>query len=185
MLLSRRSFTVLVTGFAAISAGGIPAFASVSTRENGFDTFRGLSQARHHELVRGYVEQNIDGFDGAMWAGRMARNYLSVVPAALKSGASSFDDVKRAFSIEFLVSAQRDERLPVPMRNRLRSTISVIPAYDEAKGTEQDEIFHDHLNFMFSGFDKMLSELSAGYPGSTLDMVNGAFDWARASVLQV
>lgn len=185
MLLNRRSFTVLATGIVACGAAGVPVLASPLPRADAFETFRGLTQAGHHELVCGYVRQNMAGFDGPMWAGRMAQNYLSVLPAALASGASSFEEVKRAFSLDFLVSAQRDERLPAHMRSRLRSAISVIPAYDEAKGTEQSEIFHDHLNFMFSGFGRMFFELSVGYPGSACDMAKGAFAWERTSQLLV
>ncbi|WP_171049027.1 hypothetical protein [Rhizobium sp. MHM7A] len=183
MLLNRRSFTVLSTAMVTCVAAGIRAVASPLRQEDAFETFRRLSQDAHLELVSGFVRQNMAGSDGPMWTGRMSQNYISVLPAALASGASSFDEVKRAFSLDFLVSAQRDERVPAFMRNRLRSAISVIPAYDEAKGTEQGEIFHDHLNFMFSGFGRMISELSVGYPGSARDMANGVFDWERTSEL--
>ncbi len=111
------------------------------------------------------------------------QNYASVVPAALASGASSFSEVARAFSLEFLLAAQQDESLPAYMRSRLRGTVSVIPAYDEANGFRQSEIFHEHLNFMFRNFNQLFAELAVGYPGSSRDMRTGAFDWTKTSGL--
>jgi hypothetical protein len=183
MLLTRRSFAALTTGAVACTAFGAPAISSPSREYGDFETFRRLSQEQHFELVGGYVRQNMQRFDGAMWSGRMVQNYASVLPAALASGASSFAEVERAFSLDFLISAEKDERLPVYMRSRLRAAVSVIPSYDDTKGTEQSEIFHDHLNYMFRNFNQLFAELALGYPGSSRDMSNGAFDWSRTSHL--
>lgn len=183
MPVTRRTFGALATGALALTAFGAPCF-SFSIKEYGdFETFRGLSQDKHFELVGGFVRENMQRFDGAMWSGRMMQNYASVVPAALASEASSFSEVARAFSLEFLLAAQQDESLPAYMRSRLEGAVGAIPAYDEAKGNDQSEIFHDHLNFMFRNFDRLFAELTIGYPGAARDMRNGNFDWTRTARL--
>jgi hypothetical protein len=179
MLVNRRAFGFLGVGLVACAAGNSPAFASPSSGMGSFSVFRGLSKSGHQDLIGGYFDHNIDGFDGPMWRGRMSQNYYAVVPSAMALGASNFEDMQSAFSVDFMVNAQTDQTLPIHLRNRLRSAMSVIPAFDEGAGAMQKPVFNEHLNYLVSGFVRMLSQVKEGYLGSNLDLSNGRFQWDR------
>lgn len=178
MNLNRRAFGFLGLGVVACAAGTSPVLAS-SSGKGSFNIYRGLNKSRHGELIGGYFDHNIDGLDGPMWRGRMTQNYFAVVPSAFALGASSFEDVQKAFSVDFMVNAQADQALPPHLKRRLFSAMSVLPAFDENKGTHQKPIFNEQMTYLVSGFKRMLSQVREGYPGSDLDLLNGRFQWER------
>lgn len=179
MILNRRAFGFLGVGVVACATGSFPSLASPSSAMGSFRVFQGLSEPRHQDLIRGYFNHNIDGFDGPMWRGKMSQNYFAVVPAALALGVSNFEDMQSAFSVEFMVNAQTNQTIPVHLRNRMRAAISVIPSFDENKGTTQEPVFNEHLTYLVSGFVRLFAQVKEGYLGSNLDMVNGRFQWDR------
>jgi hypothetical protein len=179
-MITRRSILALAGSVGAAIA--FPWQASAATETSAFEAFSDLSDSGRGRLVTDYRRHYDDDIGIGMWGGRFQQNFAAVVPAALALGASDFGSIKAAFSQRFLVTGEMDDRLPLPLRTRLRAAASVIPGYDPPRGAEQGPVFEARHTFIAMHMVRLLDHLSADYPGAAADIKAGRFDWSRTQL---
>jgi hypothetical protein len=131
-------------------------------------------------LVRSYRNYFDAEIGPAMWGGKFAQYYVSVVPVAIERGAASYDEIRSAFDPDFLLVGAADETVPGYQRGQMRSASSMLFGYDEDRGLEQGEVWNEQQAFIARHMRRMLDHLEAGYDGSAVDMAAGRFDWTRS-----